>query len=115
MWGRQARRTCSRASKRAHLSAHVSRREPVDEAQQALAQASTGSKASWKSSGVNGLQMKNIAPAPMAFSRVEFEVSELMKPKGIVMPASRSLPSNSRPVISGMFQSESTRSGGDPL
>ena len=55
--------------------------------------------------------MKNSAPASEASWRISSEVSEVTNPKGTCTPFARNVRSTSTPVISGMFQSDSTRSG----
>ena len=69
-----------------------------------------GAMCSLKDSGVKGLEIKNFAPAPMSGV-----ASVVMNPKLTFTPLLLRASSNSRPVMFGMFQSESTRSGTDAL
>src|SRR3954447_8542069 len=69
------------------------------------------SRASLNVSSLNGLAMRNRAPALAALSRISGEPSEVTKPNGTSEPEERSACRHSIPVMLGMFQSESTRSG----
>src|SRR3712207_7184123 len=62
-------------------------------------------------SSLNGLAMRNSAPAALARSRISAEPSEVTKPNGTPEPDERSACRHSMPVMFGMFQSDSTRSG----
>ena len=62
-------------------------------------------------SAVNGLLMKNRAPAAVAASCMSVVHSDVTKPNGTAWPAERSAWRTSTPVMPGMFQSEMIRSG----
>ena len=64
-----------------------------------------------KVSALNGLAMRNSAPALAARSRISAEPSEVTNPKGTLEPDERSACRHSIPVMFGMFQSDRTRSG----
>ena len=57
---------------------------------------------------MNGLAIRNSAPAADAVERMSSEPSEVTNPKGTAEPEARSARRHSMPVISGMFQSEMT-------
>src|SRR5690606_34394293 len=71
----------------------------------------TPRSASSKASGVNGLAIRNAAPAEAARFRISSEPSEVTNPNATVDPDARSAERQSMSFISGMFQSERTRSG----
>src|SRR5690606_12696054 len=70
-----------------------------------------GSMVSRNTSAVNGLEMRNNAPACSACERIDSDPSDVTNANGVWLPSPRRLRSSSMPVISGMLQSERTKSG----
>src|ERR1700694_2842506 len=66
-------------------------------------------------SGVKGLEMRNFAPAPIAFARMSGVASVVTKPNVSLTLSPASASNSCSPVMFGMVQSESTRSGFDAL
>src|ERR1700690_3684225 len=70
-----------------------------------------GPRVSLKDSGVNGFEIRKLAPAGVARWRMSGVASGVTNPNFTLTPSLVKFSSNSIPVIFGMFQSDSTRSG----